>query len=71
VDGDYAPTSQQVQVFEELRSQAQPLLAKCRELMTKDLVALNDMINKQSIPALYVPSKKDGETVKAAGGTGQ
>jgi hypothetical protein len=70
--GDYAPTVQQVQVFEELRSQAQPLLAQSHDLMTKDLVALNEMINKQSIPVLYVPPKKsEGQTMKAAGGTGR
>jgi hypothetical protein len=70
--GDYAPTRQQVQVFEELRNQAQPLLAQCHDLMTKDLVALNEMINKQSIPVLYLPAKKgEGQTMKSAGGTGQ
>jgi hypothetical protein len=70
--GDYAPTRQQVQVFEELRNEAQPLLAKCHDLMQKDLVAMNDMINKQSIPVLYLPVKKtEGQTMKAAGGTGQ
>jgi len=70
--GDYAPTRQQVQVFEELRNQAQPLLARHHDLMTKDLVALNELINKQSIPVLYLPAKKnEGQTMKAAGGTGQ
>jgi len=70
--GDYAPTAQQVQVFEELRNQAQPLLARYHDLMTKDLVALNELINKQSIPVLYLPAKKnEGQTMKAAGGTGQ
>jgi len=42
--GDYAPTRQQVQVFEELRNEAQPLLAKCHDLMQKDLVALNERV---------------------------
>jgi uncharacterized protein YoxC len=70
--GDYAPTAQQVQVFEELRNQAQPLLARYHDLMTKDLVALNELINKQSIPVLYLPTKKnEGQAMKAAGGTGQ
>jgi hypothetical protein len=55
---DAAPTKQQYEVFESLEKEAQPLLAQYRELMSKDLVALNEMVNKQSIPALYVPAGK-------------
>ncbi len=55
---DAAPTKQQYEVYDELEKQAQPLLAQYRELMAKDLPALNDMVNKQSIPALYVPAGK-------------
>jgi hypothetical protein len=65
---DAAPTTQQVQVFEELQKEAQPLLAQVHDLMTKDLVALNDQINKQSIPVLYVsPPKREEAGAKAAG----
>ena len=32
--------------IEELEKQAQPLLAQYRELMAKDLPALNEMVNK-------------------------
>jgi len=56
--GDGAPTKQQYEVFEDLEKQAQPLLAQYRELVSKDLVALNDMVNKQNIPALYAPAGK-------------
>ncbi len=55
---DAAPTKQQYEVFEALEKEAQPLLAQCHELMAKDLPALNEMVNKQNIPALYVPAGK-------------
>ena len=56
--GDNPPTKQQYEVFEELQKQAQPLLAQCRELMSKDLASLNEMVSKQNVPVLYVPAKK-------------
>ncbi len=55
---DAAPTKQQYEVFDDLEKEAQPLLAQYRELMSKDLPALNEMVNKQNIPALYVPAGK-------------
>src|SRR5258708_3553849 len=55
---DAAPTKQQYEVFDELAKQTQPLLAQYHELMSKDLPALNEMVNKQNIPALYVPAGK-------------
>jgi len=55
---DAAPTRQQYEVFDNLEKEAQPLLAQYRELMAKDLPALNEMVNKQNIPALYVPAGK-------------
>ena len=55
---DAAPTKQQYEVFEDLEKQAGPLLAQYRDLMSKDLPALNEMVNKQNIPALYVPAGK-------------
>ncbi len=54
---DAAPTRQQYEVFEDLEKEAQPLLAQYHELMSKDLVALNEMVSKQNLPALYVPEK--------------
>jgi hypothetical protein len=55
---DAAPTKQQYEVYDDLEKQAQPLLAQYRELMSKDLVALNEMVNKQNIPAVYAPAGK-------------
>src|SRR3979490_3206047 len=55
---DAAPTKHQYEVFEDLEKQAQPLLAQYHELMSKDLPALNEMMNKQGIRALYVPAGK-------------
>jgi hypothetical protein len=51
---DAAPTKQQYEVFDELQKEAQPLLAQYRELISKDLPALNEMVNKLNVPALYV-----------------
>jgi hypothetical protein len=55
---DAAPTKQQYDVYDKLDKEAQPLLAQYHELMSKDLVALNEMVNKLSVPALYVPGGK-------------
>src|SRR5208337_1578723 len=55
---DAAPTKQQYEVYEELEKQAQPLLAQYRELMSKDLAGLNEMVIKENIPVLYVPAVK-------------
>jgi hypothetical protein len=53
---DAAPTKQQYEVFEDLQKEAQPLLAQYRALISKDLAALNEMVNKMNIPAVYVPA---------------
>ena len=55
---DAAPTKQQYEVYEDLEKQAQPLLAQYRDLMAKDLVALNELVSKQNVPLLYVPAGK-------------
>jgi hypothetical protein len=55
---DAAPTKQQYEVFDDLEKEAQPLLVQYRDLMSKDLPALNEMVNKLNIPALYVPAGK-------------
>ena len=55
---DAAPTKQQYEVVEDLEREARPLLAQYHELMSKDLPALNEMVNKQNIPALYVRTGK-------------
>ena len=56
--GDNGPTKQQYDVFEELQKQMQPLLAQYHDLMSKDLTALNALVNQQSMPVLYVPGTK-------------
>jgi photosystem II stability/assembly factor-like uncharacterized protein len=53
---DAPPTQQQYEVFNELQKETQPLLAQYHELISKDLVALNEMVNKQNVPALYLPA---------------
>jgi hypothetical protein len=55
---DVAPTQQQYGVYDELQKQAQPLLAQYHDLMAKDLVALNETVNKLNVPAIYVPEGK-------------
>jgi hypothetical protein len=57
-NADSAPTKQQYEVFDELQKQAQPLLAQYHELFAKDLPALNEMVNKQSVPVIYVPGNR-------------
>ena len=55
---DARPTKQQYEVYEDLEKQARPLLAQYHELISKDLPALNEMVNKQNIPTLYVSAGK-------------
>jgi hypothetical protein len=58
LDSDAAPTAQQLEVFDSLEKEAQPLLAQAHELLTKDVAALNDMVSKLNIPAIYVAEGK-------------
>jgi photosystem II stability/assembly factor-like uncharacterized protein len=55
---DAAPTQQQYEVADSLREEAEPLLAQYRDLMSKDLAALNEMVTKENIPVLYVSAGK-------------
>jgi hypothetical protein len=55
---DVAPTKQQYEVYDKLEKEARPLLARYHDLMSQDLVALNGMVNKESVPVLYVPAVK-------------
>ena len=65
---DGAPTQQQYAAFESLKAQAAPLLAKWKEVRSTDLVALNDMVRKENVPAIYLsPGMEAGPQVKAAG----
>ena len=65
---DAPPTQQQLQAFEELSQQSGPLIAQWKQIMSTDLVALNDMIRKESVPVIYVaPPGREVQPTKAAG----
>ena len=69
VEFDGAPTQQEYAAFEVLSQQAAPLIAQWREIRTTDLVALNDMMQKGNVPAIYLASPSTGTKVtQAAGG---
>jgi photosystem II stability/assembly factor-like uncharacterized protein len=53
-NADGAPTEQQQQVAQELISQATPLIAQWKQMKSSDLVALNDMMKKESVPVVYL-----------------
>ena len=68
VEADAAPTQQQYAAFESLSLQAAPLIAKWKGLRSADLVALNDMMKKESVPAVYLaPPEGGARATKAAG----
>jgi len=56
VEGDSAPTQQQYAAFESLKQQTMPLVAQWNQVKSGDLVALNDMMKKESVPVLYLAS---------------
>src|SRR5712692_11741343 len=66
-NADAAPTQQQSAVFEQLSQQAAPLFAQWKQLMSGDLVALNEMMQKQSVPAIYITPGGEAQATKAAG----
>jgi hypothetical protein len=66
-DADAPPTQQQEAAFESLRQQASPLIAQWKQIESTDVVALNDMMQKQSVPAIYLaPAGAQGQA-KAGG----
>ncbi len=68
VDGaDAAPTQQQYAVFDELSQKETPLVAQWKQIMSTDLVALNEMMQKESVPAIYVAPFPNEQAAKAAG----
>jgi hypothetical protein len=64
---DAAPTEQQYAAFQELSQQASTLIAQWRQLRSGDLVALNDMMLKESVPAIYIAPRSEEEGAKAGG----
>lgn len=65
---DAAPTQQQYAAVEALSNQSNPLIAQWKQIMSTDLVALNDMMQKESVPAIYIaPAMGEPGAAKAAG----
>ena len=68
VEADAPPTQQQLAAYESLAQQASPLLAQWRGIRSGDLVALNDMMKKESVPVIYLaPAGNEARATKAAG----
>ena len=68
VEGDAAPTQQQYAAFESLNQQAVPLIAQWSSIRSKDLVALNDSIQKEGVPVIYLGSPtSEARSTKSAG----
>jgi hypothetical protein len=65
-NADAAPTQQQEAAFESLSQKATPLIAEWKQIESTDVVALNDMMQKQSVPAIYLAPGNEGEA-KAGG----
>ena len=66
---DAPPTQQQYAAFESLSRQAAPLIAQWKQLMSTDVAALNDAMQKQSVPVIYIAPNLGEE--KPAAATGQ
>jgi len=65
---DGPPTQQQQAVFNELSKEASPLIAQWKQIMSSDVVALNEMMLKQNVPAIYLsPVIGDQSGAKASG----
>ncbi len=65
---DAPPTRQENEVFDELSQQTSPLLAQWKQIMSTDLVALNDIVKKESIPVIFIaPAETGGAATKVAG----
>jgi photosystem II stability/assembly factor-like uncharacterized protein len=58
---DAAPTSQSYVVFDELNTKLETQLAAWREIQSKDLVALNDLMKKNNVPAIAPAAEKAKE----------
>lgn len=58
---DTAPTAQSYVVFDELNGRLEPQLAAWREIQSKDLAALNELMKKNNVPAIAPAAEKPGE----------
>jgi photosystem II stability/assembly factor-like uncharacterized protein len=65
---DAAPTAQQYAAVEDLSKQATPLIAAWKQIMSTDVVALNEMMQKENVPAIYIaPALREESAAKAGG----
>jgi photosystem II stability/assembly factor-like uncharacterized protein len=55
---DTAPTAQSYVVFDELNTRLEAQLAAWREIQSKDLIALNDLMKKNNVPAIAPAAEK-------------
>jgi ribosome-associated translation inhibitor RaiA len=53
---DSAPTAQMYQVFDMLNRRLEEQLARCQEVLNKDLPSLNQLMRANAVPALQAPS---------------
>ena len=72
VESDAPPTQQQYEAFQSLSQEAAPLLAQWKQIRSTDLVALNNEMKKESVPAIYIaPLEDQSRGTKAAAETSQ
>jgi len=64
---DAPPTQQQYAAFESLSQQAAPLIAQWKQIMATDVVALNDAMQKQSVPVIYIAPNMGDQSTTATG----
>jgi hypothetical protein len=57
-NSDTLPTDQSFEVFKVYHSQLDEELAKWNEIRTKDVAAFNELVQKESVPPLILPSPK-------------
>jgi len=65
---DAAPTKQEYDAFQELSAQAAPLIAQWKQIKSTDLIALNEMMKKESVPVIYLAPLGAESQSKASGG---
>ena len=58
---DTAPTTQSYVVYDELNAGLEPQLAAWREIQSKDLTALNELMKKNNVPAIAPAAEKSKE----------
>jgi hypothetical protein len=66
---DTAPTRQSYAVFEELNQQLDAQLGKWKQIVARDIPALNDLIRTQSVPVIYLGAA-EGEQPQLKTGDG-